>query len=104
MTDGSLGQPTNDDRPLQKTHIKTKKAQQIMTKETALRRKLIEEVSKFEKTMEELHLLKRVSDDLKSYRRMIRIKQNDWKLYLMPVVSVFWIYGNGDWNQRDYDT
>ena len=48
-----------------------------MTKETALRRKLIEEVSKFEKTMEELHLLKRVSDDLKSFRRMIRIKQND---------------------------
>jgi hypothetical protein len=77
MTDGSLGQPTNDDRPLQKTHIKTKKAQQIMTKETALRRKLIEEVSKFEKTMEELHLLKRLSDDLKSFRRMIRIKQND---------------------------
>jgi hypothetical protein len=54
-----------------------KKADQIMTKETALRRKLIEEVSKFEKTMEELHLLKRVSDDLKSYRRMIHIKQND---------------------------
>jgi hypothetical protein len=77
MTDGSLGQPTNDDRPLQKTPSTTKKAKQIMTKETALRSKLIEEVNKFEKTMEELHLLKRVSDDLKSYRRMIRIKQND---------------------------
>jgi hypothetical protein len=48
-----------------------------MTKETALRSKLIEEVNKFERNMEELHLLKRVSDDLKSYRRMIRIKQND---------------------------
>jgi len=72
-----LGQPTNDDRSLQKTPVTTKKAEQIMTKETALRSKLIEEVSKFEKTMEELNLLKRISDDLKSFRRMIRIKQND---------------------------
>ena len=48
-----------------------------MTKETLLRGKIIEEVAKFEKTMEELHLLKSVSNDLKSYRRMIRIKQND---------------------------
>jgi hypothetical protein len=63
--------------PSKKHPITTKKAEQIMTKETALRSKLIEEVNKFERTMEELHLLKRVSDDLKSYRRMIRIKQND---------------------------
>jgi len=63
--------------PSKKHLITTKRAEQIMTKETALRSKLIEEVNRFEKTMEELHLLKRVSDDLKSYRRMIRIKQND---------------------------
>ena len=48
-----------------------------MTKETLQRGKIIEEVAKFEKNMEELHLLKNVSHDLKSYRRMIRIKQND---------------------------
>ena len=53
------------------------KAEQTMTKETLLRGKLVEEVAKFEKNMEELHLLKSVSNDLKSYRRMIRIKQND---------------------------
>jgi hypothetical protein len=48
-----------------------------MTKETLLRGKLVEEVAKFEKNMDELHLLKSVSNDLKSYRRMIHIKQND---------------------------
>jgi hypothetical protein len=48
-----------------------------MTKETLQRGKLIEEVAKFEKNMDELHLLKSVSNDLKSYKRMIRIKQND---------------------------
>jgi len=53
------------------------KAEQTMTKETLLRSKLVEEVAKFEKNMEELHLLKSVSNDLKSYKRMIRIKQND---------------------------
>ena len=53
------------------------KAQQTMTKETLLRGKLVEEVAKFEKNMDELHLLKSVSNDLKSYRRMIHIKQND---------------------------
>jgi ribosomal protein S19 len=48
-----------------------------MSKETAHRHKLLEEVAKFQKNMEELRLLRTVSSDLRSYRRMIRIKRND---------------------------
>jgi hypothetical protein len=39
--------------------------------------KLHEEFADFQKTMEELHLLKSVAADLKSYRRMIRLKRYD---------------------------
>jgi hypothetical protein len=48
-----------------------------MDKEKMLHRKVHEEMAKFEKTMEELHLLKSVSEDLKSYRKMIRVKKYD---------------------------
>ncbi len=47
-----------------------------MSKERALRR-VHEEIEKFEKTMEELKMLKCVSEDLRSYRRMIQIKKYD---------------------------
>jgi hypothetical protein len=39
--------------------------------------KIYEEFAKFERTMEELHLLKSVAEDLKSYRRMIKLKRYD---------------------------
>ena len=39
--------------------------------------KIREEFASFQKTMEELYLLKRVSRDLRSYRRMIRLKRYD---------------------------
>lgn len=39
--------------------------------------KLHEEFKDFQKTMEELYLLKRVAADLKSYRRMIHLKRYD---------------------------
>jgi hypothetical protein len=48
-----------------------------MSKDMQLHRKVLEELAKFEKTMEELHLLKRVSRDLKNYRKMIRVKRYD---------------------------
>jgi hypothetical protein len=48
-----------------------------MSKENLHRHKLLEEVAKFQKNMEELRLLRTVSNDLKNYRRMIRIKRND---------------------------
>jgi hypothetical protein len=48
-----------------------------MTKEEMLQRQAHEEIAKFEKTLEELHLLKDVSEDLKSYRKMIKLKKYD---------------------------
>jgi len=48
-----------------------------MSKERTLHRKIHEEMAKFEKTMEELRLLKSVSNDLKNYRKMIRLKKYD---------------------------
>jgi hypothetical protein len=48
-----------------------------MAKEQVLHRKVHEELEKFEKTMEEIHLLKSVSQDLKNYRKMIKLKKYD---------------------------
>ncbi len=48
-----------------------------MTKDTTLRRKVHEEIAKFEKTMDELLLIRNVSKDLRSFRKMIRIKRYD---------------------------
>lgn len=48
-----------------------------MSENNALARKLHEEFARFERTMEELYLLKRVAADLKSYRKMIRLKRYD---------------------------
>jgi len=39
--------------------------------------KLREEFLKFERTMEELHFLKLISEDLKSFREMITLKRYD---------------------------
>jgi len=48
-----------------------------MSEENGIHRKIHEEVAKFEKTMEELYLLKCVAEDLRSYKRMIRLKRYD---------------------------
>ena len=48
-----------------------------MSENNMLAQKLREEFAKFERTMEELNLLKRVAADLKSYRKMIRLKRYD---------------------------
>jgi hypothetical protein len=55
----------------------TAKRLKSMSKEKVLHRKVHEEMAKFEKTMEELRLLKCVSQDLKSYRKMLRLKRYD---------------------------
>jgi len=39
--------------------------------------KIYEEFAKFKRTMEELHLLKSVAEDLKNYRKMIKLKKYD---------------------------
>jgi len=48
-----------------------------MTENDCAVEKVSEEFAKFAKTMEELHLLRRVAQDLKSYRLMIRLKKYD---------------------------
>jgi hypothetical protein len=39
--------------------------------------KLHDEFARFQNTMQELYLLRRVANDLKSYRRMIKLKKYD---------------------------
>jgi hypothetical protein len=48
-----------------------------MTQQETLHHKVNQQMTKFTKTMEELHLLKRVSKDLKNYRKMIKLKKYD---------------------------
>jgi hypothetical protein len=48
----------------------------LSDKESHLRR-VRDEFSKFERTMEELHFLKQVAADLKSFREMIQVKKYD---------------------------
>jgi hypothetical protein len=48
-----------------------------MTNKTQILQKIHEETDKFQKTMEELHLLRDVATDLKNYRRMIKLKRWD---------------------------
>jgi len=48
-----------------------------MTQEKTLHHQVNEQMTKFEKTMQELRLLKRVSKDLKNYRKMIKLKKYD---------------------------
>jgi len=49
----------------------------VMKEDDATLKEFHEEFSDFQKTMEELYLMKRVAADLKSYRRMIHLKRYD---------------------------
>jgi len=53
------------------------KAEKTMTQQKTLHHQVNEQMTKFEQTMQELHLLKRVSKDLKNYRKMIKLKKYD---------------------------
>jgi hypothetical protein len=48
-----------------------------MTENDRTVEKITEEFVSFAETMEELHLLRRVAQDLRSYRLMIRLKKYD---------------------------
>jgi hypothetical protein len=48
-----------------------------MTETQQYVRKVQEELTKFETTMEELRALRSVADELKSFRRMIKLKRYD---------------------------
>jgi hypothetical protein len=67
------GWPTNDESPPSQRKTKMK----AMSENNPHLQKLTEEFVKFQTTMEELYLLKRVAADLKSYRRMIKVKRYD---------------------------
>ena len=72
----AVGQPTNNDKHPPTQNYANKRLK-IMAKEKMLHREVHEEMTKFEKTMEDLRLLKCVSKDLKSYRKMIKLKKYD---------------------------
>ena len=66
--------PTNDET----LHIPRKDPESTtMDQTTTTVQKINEEFVNFQKTMEELSMLKRVASDLKSYRRMIKLKKYD---------------------------
>jgi len=48
-----------------------------MTKKGPILQKIHEETDKFQKTMEELSLLRNVATDLRNYRKMIKLKKWD---------------------------
>ncbi len=48
-----------------------------MTKKASVLQRILEENDRFQKTMEELRLLRDVAEDLRSYRKMIRLKRWD---------------------------
>jgi hypothetical protein len=75
MTDWPLdSQQTMTNPP---THPTTQRRRTEMDKEKTLQIQVHEEMRKFEKTMEELTLLRNVSQDLKNYRKMIKLKKYD---------------------------
>jgi peptidase E len=50
---------------------------QRMSENERFVKKIREEFAEFERTMEELHFLKQVAQDLKNFREMIKLKKYD---------------------------
>ena len=48
-----------------------------MNSRTAIESKILLEMANFHKTMEELHLMKKVSRDLREYKKMVHVKKFD---------------------------
>jgi len=48
-----------------------------MSNQNAIPKKIFEEITKFEKRMEEIHFLKLVARDLRNYGEMIKFKKYD---------------------------
>jgi hypothetical protein len=74
MTDWPLDSQQTMTNALQHTQLQKLKN---MTKQENLHQQVNQQMTKFKKTMQEIHLLKRVSKDLKNYRRMIKLKKYD---------------------------
>jgi hypothetical protein len=75
MTDWPFGSQHTMTHP-PKCSQTPKQAEHNMDPQT-LQSKMHEEIAKFQKTMEEFHLLKAVSQDLKKYRTMTALKKFD---------------------------
>jgi len=73
MTEWLCGQPKNDEIPSYEAIRRHGK----LNENKRLIKKIHEEFVKFERTVEELHLLRCVAEDLKCFRRMIRLKRYD---------------------------
>jgi len=58
-------------------HSKPSVKMKAMDENERFVKKIREEFAKFERTMEELHFLKQVANDLKSFREMIKLKKYD---------------------------
>jgi len=58
-------------------HSKLNLKMETMNENDRFIKKIRKEFAKFERTMEELHLLKQVSQDLKSFKEMIKLKKYD---------------------------
>lgn len=72
MTDG-LGSQYTVTSPFNAIYEKLKK----LTAQAALHTKIIQEMVEFQKTMDELHTLKKVSRDLRKYKKMLHVKKFD---------------------------
>ena len=48
-----------------------------MSEDKGFQQKVRDEFVKFERTMEELHFLRQVAQDLKNFREMIKLKKYD---------------------------
>lgn len=49
----------------------------VLSENERVVQKVREEFAKFEKTMEELYFLKRVAQDLRSFREMVKLRKYD---------------------------
>jgi protein subunit release factor A len=58
-------------------HSKPNMKMKAMNENDRFIKKIRKEFAKFERTMEELHFLKQVSQDLKSFKEMIKLKKYD---------------------------
>ena len=58
-------------------HSKLNLKMETMNENDRFIKKIRKEFAKFERTMEELHFLKQVSQDLKSFKEMMKLKKYD---------------------------
>jgi len=58
-------------------HSKLNVKMETMNENDRFIKKIRKEFAKFERTMEELHFLKQVSQDLKSFKEMMKLKKYD---------------------------